>query len=188
VSAAWTRWNLSSYRWLIYRETDLKIHFCVLHASLLPFKPSLSFLNQAKKKKERNQRVIYKKKKFYITSPLNTRKCCPKRQHPLIIQSFSHEMDSKWEEQEKRHQPIKSTWWRTVMIRKELEEMGVTWSKAQAKAQDDRLKVPRFYCGLLSQLGWGGWVSECFNATFEKLWSPSLCSQNLQLLSLANIP
>ena len=110
------------WSWLIYRETDLKIHFSVLYASLLPFKPSLSFLNQAKKKKERNQRVIYKKKS-YITSPLNTRKCCPKLQHPLIIQSCSHEMNSKWEE-EKSCQPIKSTWWRTVMIRKELEEMG----------------------------------------------------------------
>ena len=30
-----------------------------------------------------------------------------------------------------------------MIIRKELEEMGVTWSEAQAKAQDDRLKVPR---------------------------------------------
>ena len=40
-------------------------------------------------------------------------------------------------EEEKRRQPIKSTWWRTVMIRNELEE---TWSKVQAKAQDDRLK------------------------------------------------
>ena len=39
------------------------------------------------------------------------------------------------------------------MIRNELEKMGVTWSKAQAKAKDDRLKVLRFYCGLLSQLG-----------------------------------
>ena len=39
------------------------------------------------------------------------------------------------------------------MTRKELEEMGVAWSEAQAKAQDDKLKVPRFYYGLLFQLG-----------------------------------
>ena len=38
------------------------------------------------------------------------------------------------------------------MISKQLEEMGVTWSKVQAKAQD-RLEVLRFDCGLLSQLG-----------------------------------
>ena len=38
------------------------------------------------------------------------------------------------------------------MIRNELEEMGVTWSEKQAKAQE-RLKVSRFDCGLLSQLG-----------------------------------
>ena len=38
------------------------------------------------------------------------------------------------------------------MIRNELEEMGVTWSEVQAKAQE-RLKVSRFDCGLLSQLG-----------------------------------
>ena len=31
---------------------------------------------------------------------------------------------------------IKSTWWRTVIIKRELEEMGVTWSEAHAKAQD----------------------------------------------------
>ena len=126
---------------------------------LLPFKLFLSFLNQAKKKEERNQ-CFQKKKKFYITSPLNTSKCCPQLKHPLIIQSCSHELDSKWEE-EKRRQPINPTWWRTVMIRNELEE---TWNKAHAKAQDNRLKVPRFYCGLLSQLGWGGWVSEWVSA------------------------
>ena len=38
------------------------------------------------------------------------------------------------------------------MISKQLEEMGVTWSKVQAKAQE-RLRVSRFDCGLLSQLG-----------------------------------
>ena len=94
--------------------------------------------------------------------------------------------DSEWEE-EKRRQPIKSTWWRTVMIRNELEE---TWSKVQAKAQDDRLKSAEVLLWPFVPAGMrrlSEWVSECF-ATFEKLWSPSLCSQNLQLLSLANIP
>ena len=37
------------------------------------------------------------------------------------------------------------------MISKQ-QEMGVTWSKVQAKAQDG-LEVLRFDCGLLSQLG-----------------------------------
>ena len=178
MSAAWTCWNLSSYRWLIYRETDLKIHFRVLHASFVDLLSCSYHFWTEQRKRKKEISVTHNKKKIYITSPLNTSMVLPLTLAPTDNSKCSHEVDSKWEE-EKRCQPIKSTWWRTVMIRKELEEMGVTWHKAQAKAQD--------------RLGWGGWVrewvSECF-ATFEKLWSPSLCSQNLQLLSLAiaNIP
>ena len=69
VKAVWTRWNLSSYRWLIYRETDLKIHFCVLHASFVSFKLFLSFWNRAKKKEERNQCYSQEEEDLYYITP-----------------------------------------------------------------------------------------------------------------------
>ena len=37
-------------------------------------------------------------------------------------------------------------------VMRELEELGLTWGEAQAKAQDS---------DLMSQPGWRGWVSEC---------------------------
>ena len=69
MSAAWTCWNLSSYRWLIYRETDVKIHFWVLHASFVPFKLFLSFLNRAKKKEESNHCYSQEEEDLHYITP-----------------------------------------------------------------------------------------------------------------------
>jgi len=58
-----------------------------------------------------------------------------------------HEMDSIWKKE--KRQAKNTSWRKTVM--KELEEVGLTWGEAQAKARDR--SVWRSFVAALSQTG-----------------------------------